>query len=474
MEQTQETSAMNRITATQGPGLDRRELLRLGTVGALATVAGGLGCRSVRRKPNVLFIAVDDLNNWVGCLGGHPDSLTPNIDRLAARSMLFTHAYSPGTNCNATRTALLTGMEPDSSRIFTNSVPFRSRLPDAVTLPEHFRANGYQVIGGGKIFHEAEESCWQEYHQPEAPELFPRRVPDSGYGFPWRGMLNWGPVRLPAKRMWDGRLAAWAAKRLRALPEPFFLAVGFLLPHLPWFAPREYFRPFRPRGVALPTVIDHDVDDLPRFAKQRTASKDHRLILDTGQWRHAVSAYLSCVHFADAMVGKVLDALDGSPLADHTLIVLWSDHGFHHGQKRHWHKYLLWDQATQVPFIISAPGITDPGRTCHRPVSLIDIFPTLVDLCGLAPAPDLDGASLRPLLTGSDADWDRPAVTSLGWGSYGIRTDRWRYIRYADGSEELYDHDWDPLEWTNLAGRSRFQGVKDELSRWLGGPWSGD
>jgi arylsulfatase A-like enzyme len=240
-------------------------------------------------------------------------------------------------------------------------------------------------------------------------------------------------------------------------------------PHIPWFVPREYFEMYPPDQLVLPAVKDDDLADVPPFARRIALNQNsrHDLLVSTGNWRRAVQAYLACITFSDAMVGRMLDALDRSPHRDNTIVALWSDHGYHLGEKWHWHKQSLWHRATHVPLIISAPGVTKAGTRCERPVSLVNLYPTLADLAGVEAGAGLDGVSLRPLLQDPQREWERPALTTYGRGNHAVRSARWSYIRYHDGSEELYDRRQDPNEWINLASHATLTKTKEDLRRWL-------
>jgi len=449
-------------------GLRRREVLA-----ALAGAAVA-AARPVSRR-NVLFIAIDDLNDWVGCLGGHPDVKTPHLDRLAARGLLFTNAHCAAPLCNPSRAALMTGIRPSRSGVYDNRQPFRKAAParEAVTLAQHFMAQGYRVVGGGKIFHGAfpDPASWQEYFPSQTQNKPPDPVPPKrpANGIPNAAQFDWAPLEAPDSAMGDWKVAEWARSELaRKHDRPFFLAVGFFRPHLPWYVPRKYFEMYPAERVTLPAVKDDDLDDIPPMGRKFARPEgDHRNVLRYGQWRQAVQGYLASISFVDAQVGRVLEALEGSPHAGDTTVVLWSDHGWHLGEKLHWRKFALWEEATHNVLIIAAPGLTRPGSRCSRPVSLMDIYPTLVELCELPRRPRLEGVSLAPLLGDPQAVWERPAVTTYLRGNHSVRSERWRYIRYRDGSEELYDHLNDDLEWHNLAARPECHAVKQELSRWL-------
>lgn len=452
------------------PGTRRTflKILGLGS-GALALgyAAWRFGISTFRRRknpPNVLFIAVDDLNSWVGTLGGHPQARTPNLDRLAARGVLFTNAHTASPRCNPSRTAVLTGIRPSTSGVYNNDQPWRAVLPDAVTLPGHFKAHGYRVLGSGKIFHGPfkDPSSWHEYHKkprPYQPDHLPLNEIAGSEQF------DWGPIDLDDDETSDAKVVAWAAERLRGMRDrSLFLACGIYRPHLPWYVPRKYFDMYPLEEVQLPPVREDDLEDIPSRGSRIARTNTHRTLVELGKWREAVQGYLASLSFSDAMVGRLLDALDASGYATETIVVLWTDHGWHLGEKLHWRKAGLWEEATHVPLIFVVPGLTSPGGRCEASVSLLDLYPTLIDICGLPPVAGLEGESLRPLLDNPRARWDGASVTTLDRNNHAIRTRRWRYIRYDDGSEELYDHQVDPHEWDNLAGKPEHAQVKKTLA----------
>jgi arylsulfatase A-like enzyme len=422
------------------------------------------GDRESVDRPNVLFIAVDDLNVWVGALGGHPQVRTPNIDRLAARGTLFTRAYCAAPACNPSRAALLSGRRPSTTGIYHNNQPWKPVLRDSITLPEHFKGHGYYVAGGGKIFHGGDDDprFWHEYfRRPADPP--PARPSLSGLG---RAQFDWGPLDATDEAMGDYKLVSWAAKQLeQSRDRPLFLAVGFVKPHLPWYVPSKYFDMYPLDAVKLPAVRDDDLADVPPAGVRMAAPDgDHRAVVAADQWRQAVQAYLATISFLDAQVGRLLDSLDRSPHHDHTIVVLWGDHGWHLGEKQHWRKFALWEEATRAPLIFVAPGLGKPGARCDRAIDYMNVGPTLTDLCDLPHLAAAEGASLRRLLADPTASWDRPAITTHGRNHHAVRTDRWRYIRYSSGDEELYDHNADPHEWSNLAADPRHAAIKAELA----------
>jgi arylsulfatase A-like enzyme len=452
-----------------------------------------------KQAPNVLMICADDMNDWLACLRGHPNVQTPHLDRLACRGVLFTNAHAPATTCNPSRTAVLTGLRPSTTGVYGNGQWWRPALPDAVTLPEHFKAHGYYVAGGGKVYHWHSRlggfnppEQWHEYFRLVYDEPAHRAGPGAAeftgfhwpHGFPLNGLeavrlgkhppmgprqFDWGPLDRSDLEMGDGQMVTWASEFLkREHDRPFFLAAGIFRPHLPWYAPSRYFEPYSLDDLHLPETKEDDLDDVPergrRMALART--KEYELVARSGQYRSAVRAYLASISFVDALVGRLLEALERGPCADNTIVVFWSDHGFHLGEKRHWHKSTLWERSTHVPLLITVPG-RKGDAICDSPVSLLDIYPTLIELCGLSPREELDGASLVPLLERPEAAMDRAVVTTSGRGSHAVRSRHWRYIRYADGTEELYDHRTDPHEWTNLAEDPDCEQVRRELARCL-------
>lgn len=444
----------------------RRAVLQGLAATALAAASGP--ARAGRRRPNVLFISIDDLNDWVGILGGHRQARTPNIARLAKRGVSFENAHCTAPACNPSRTAVLTGLRPSTSGVYGNDQGWRPVLPDAVTLPQLFRRNGYTAIGSGKVFHFGDPRSWDAYH-PDPCERPPdgRRATPSDSALVHIDTIKYGPSRAGRDGvMSDYKIARFVEQQLgKKHDKPFFLACGFFKPHLPWHVPQKYFDMYPLDRVAVPVVEKGDLEDIPEAGRRMARVDTHRALVRKKAWREAVQGYLAALTFADAMLGRVLDALDASDHRDDTLVVLWSDHGWALGEKFHWKKFALWEECTRVPMIIGGPGIAQ-GR-CARPVNLVDLYPTLADLCGFGVPAGLDGVSLSPLLSNPAAVWDRPSVTTHGFGNHAVRDERWRYIRYADGSEELYDHDADPNEWRNLALRPDKDEIKARLAAHL-------
>ncbi|MCW0217815.1 MAG: sulfatase [Prosthecobacter sp.] len=417
-------------------------------------------------KPDVLFIAVDDLNDWVEHLGGHPQAKTPNIDRLVARGTTFTNAHCAAPACNPSRAALMSGLRPWQTGIYTNSDPAQSVMKDTLTINRHFLAQGYNTLGGGKIYHgfnsEGRDDTWTEW-----AGLFPSiKEKEANMNGLNNGHFDWGPVDAPPSDMGDYKLTDWAINHLKTAPtdKPLFLGVGYVKPHLPWYVPREYFDRFPLDTIQLPVTKDDDLADIPKAGVNMAKPQgDHAAVLKHDQWKKGAQAYLATISFLDDQVGRLLEGLDASPRKDKMIIVWWTDHGWALGEKQHWRKFALWEETTRTSCAIVAHGVTQPNSICKAPIDYMNIYPTLCELTGL-PLPDhVKGASLKPLLKDPEAAWDHVAICTHGRGNHAVRDTNWRYIRYEDGSEELYDHSKDPYEWTNLAGEVGMSDIKTKL-----------
>lgn len=456
----------------------------LAALAAAALLSASAAAQETSRH-DVLFIAIDDLNDWVGYLGGHPQTQTPNIDRLAARGMAFLNAQTASPLCNPTRTALLSGLRPSTSGIYGNAPDWRSQaiFADKATLPRHFRDNGYETLGAGKIFHahtfyEAgfsgfnDQTAWDNFYPSLARQLPDEIGPVSrpaNQNTAFAG-FDWYPLVAEDTALGDGQVVGWVERQLLAESEaPRFLAAGIYRPHLPWYVPEHYFDLHPLDEIQLPPYRPDDLDDVSAFAaRSDTLSVEtHEWVLAADAWEDGVQAYLASVSYADAMVGRLIDTLDATGRADNTIIVLWGDHGFHLGEKGRWRKMTLWNESLHVPFIIVAPGITTPGATTRAPVSLMDIYPTLVELAGLERPAHVEGRNLVPLLEDPTLEWDYPVLSTYGYGNHAVVSERYRYISNADGSEELYDMIDDPNEWTNLANDARYADVIEELATHL-------
>lgn len=445
--------------------------------------------RSAYGKPNVLFIIADDLRDYTGWLGGHPQSVTPNMDRLAKLGMRFTNAHCNYALCNPSRTSLMTGMLPSSSGVFGNEQDWRrsAQIAGKPTLPEYFKQQGFLTAAAGKIFHanhggpEGRLTGWHGGRRGfEQDAAWDQRFPGAGVQIPdlpvhtgqnFNGLdiwhWDWSGISVEDDKTDDGQVVAFAADFLgKKQKKPFFLALGLYRPHSPWYVPQKYFDALPLDSIKLPEVKADDLDDLPAIAKPGKGGH-HAEIVAKNLWKEAVRAYLANVAFCDAMLGRVLEAVEKGPNAKNTIIVFTSDHGWYLGEKQMWHKGKLWEPATRVPLSVYAPGVTQPDSVSTQPVALIDLYPTLCDLVKVSKPEHLDGTSLKPLLADPSVKRDKPAITCMGGGKnagYAARDERWRYIRYSDGSEELYDHQNDPNEWANLATKPEHAAEKTRLA----------
>jgi arylsulfatase A-like enzyme len=458
---------------------------------------------------------VDDLNDWIGCMGGHPQAVTPNIDRLAARGVLFTNAHCASPACQPSRAAVFTGLMPEKTGVWSNeSKAVTKTAPNAVRIPMAFKAAGYLTMGTGKLIHEGLDPAFSEtryFEQRWSPITNkqseftkqdihtkgsdnPRHLVTDSKGrkvvIPLNRMpsdrnpttkagesFDWGPWDVPDSDFGDTKITDWAIDKLEKKSDaPLFLAVGYYRPHIPLWAPERFFHRFKTDPGKLPPIKPDDLDDLGetgrKFALEAYTGGSHASVLKHDQWQKAIEAYLACITYVDAEIGRLLDALDRSPHKDNTIIVLWSDHGWHLGEKQHWGKWTAWERSTRVPLIIAPPlsqaeNFAKAGSRCDQPVGLIDLFPTLTALCEVRPPEHLDGESLVPLLRDPSMKTGRKLVTTIGPGNFTVRTERWRYILYKDGSQELYDHKTDPNEWTNLAGNPDHRSVMDSFKSLL-------
>ncbi|TWT80720.1 Arylsulfatase [Planctomycetes bacterium CA13] len=426
--------------------------------------------------PNVLFIAIDDLNDWIGCLGGHPNAVTPNIDRLARRGVLFSNAHSQAPICGPSRASLFTGLLPSTSGIYgqisDKQIPLASPIAArARLLPDYFEDYGYKTLACGKLFHNGDRAGVFDDYGGQAsfgpkpkkrfkydPAWFPDKMGST--------QTDWGAFPETDAEMPDDKIAAYGVEKLKQQHDkPFFLAVGFMRPHVPWYVPQKWFDMHPVENIKLPPYIANDLDDVPEISRQVNdlpAMPTTEWAIEENEWKNIVQSYLACTTFVDAQVGKVLDALRQSPYRDNTIVILWSDHGYHLGEKNRFAKQALWDRANRMPLIIATPDRRH-GAICSKPVGLIDLYPSLLDLCALPANTVNDGRSLAPLLANPNATWDAVTITTYGPGNHAIQTERYRFYQYEDGSLELYDHAEDPNEWKNLALDPSMKDVLDTL-----------
>lgn len=419
-------------------------------------------------KPNILFIAIDDMNDWTGFLGGHPDAITPNLDKLAKKGISFTNAHCPAPACSPSRNALLYGIEPFNS----GSYPFyelgiHDELADKyISLPHFLKESGYSTYGAGKIHHGSfnDEREWTEYFKSKP--IKKQFKEGLGYHHGKGGKMSFRATLNPDDEHIDHQVASYGIDILKEKHQkPFFLAVGIVKPHLPFDAPVRFFDAL-PDEVDSPEILKNDLDDIPKVGREM--KKSGSLYDRENKWNEVRRAYLACISWADYNIGRVLDELEKSPYADNTIIVLWSDHGYHLGEKMSFKKFTLWEEATRVPFIIYDPRTKMKNKQdCSQPVSLIDIYKTLGELVDLKIPEYVNGTSLVPLLREPEKHTGEPAITTWGRGNYAVRSNNWRYIRYFDGSEELYSHENDKNEWYNLANKPEYDKRKAKLAKYL-------
>jgi arylsulfatase A-like enzyme len=431
-----------------------------------AAVAGFAPAADIPKKPNVLFIAVDDLNHWVGHLGRNAQTKTPNIDRLAKRGVTFTRAYCAAPVCNPSRAALMSGLRPGSTGVYDNGQDWKPVIGKNKTLTTQFLNAGYNVYGSGKIYHANAHRPgeWTDYRVGGKQKAVPH--PDAKND--GVGGIKFKPLTDDSK-LPDEDIVNYGIEQLRAKHDkPFFIAVGLHKPHMPWNVPKKYYDLFPLDTIQLPPTHEDDLKDVPPAGiKMAKPDGDHAAMLKSGRWKEAVRAYLATIAYCDTQIGRLLDAYDKSSYKENTIVVFWGDHGWHLGEKEHWRKFALWEEATRTPLIWVAPGVTKAGRVCDRTVDLMSVYPTLCSLCGIEKPKHLEGEDIQPLLLDPKAKWGKPAITTFHRNNHAVRTAKWRYIRYADGSEELYDHDKDEYEWTNLAKDAKYADAKKELIKRL-------
>jgi choline-sulfatase len=449
-------------------------MIRLVSFLLLAVLASSVRA-AAPSTPNVLMIAIDDLNDWIGCLAGRPAALTPNIDRLAARGTLFSNAHCQSPLCNPSRTSLLSGLRPTTTGVYNLQPGPRdvAMLKDWVMLPQYFQTHGYFTAAFGKVFHDGavkpadRAKEFNVYGAAPPIPTPPKKIVETPS--PMKA-VDWGVYPADDREQADWKIADLAIAQMRDAPKdkPFFIAAGFRLPHVPCFASQKWFDLYPEDKIELPPVLSNDRDDVPEFAWYlHWKLPEPRLswLEQKKEWVPLVRAYLASTSFMDSQVGRVLDALAASGRMDNTVVVLWSDHGWHLGEKAITGKNTLWERSTRVPLMFAGPGV---GRGVVKdPAELLDLYPTLIDVCGLPKRDGLEGHSLMPQLRDAKARREWPAITTHNPDNHTVRTTKWRYIRYADGSEELYDMIGDANEWTNLAKDPRHAGVKAELAKWL-------
>tara|TARA_B110000014_G_C20117944_1_gene591099 strand:- start:447 stop:1979 length:1533 start_codon:yes stop_codon:yes gene_type:complete len=451
------------------------------------------------KKPNILFIAIDDLNDWIGSLDGKDGMFTPNLDKLSNKGILFSNAHCSAPACSPSRASVMSGVRPSTSGVYANQHDWRKSpvLKNSVTIPEYFQGKGYIVKGGGKLFHalswiqtyygidQIDSTIWDDYFPSKIRQL-PESIWPASHTIDSINTVRWNPIAAPytderpnyffdyaplgdEKNMADYKVVDWAIEELnKPHDKPLFLGVGIFRPHIPWFVPKKYFDLYPIESIKLPKLIENDLNDVPKFPHQWLRKSWQKWILDNDQWKYAVQGYMASISFSDAMLGRLIDGLNKSKISDNTIIILWSDHGMHIGEKEHWEKFTLWEESTRIPLIIYVPGLQPRnGNICREAVSLLDIYPTLVELIGDVPFKQLEGVSLLPQLIDPSLEREEPAVTTFHYNNHSVRTEDWRYISYNNGEEELYDHRKDPDEFHNIADKPESEQIKLELKRWL-------
>lgn len=417
---------------------------------------------------NILFIAIDDLNDWTGFLGGHPDALTPHMDELAASGMVFENAHCAVPSCNPSRCAIMAGFKPWGSGIYTNPGGGRSHqnlrvspvTTTAYTLPEYLSNHGYYTLSRGKIYHFPTDynDTW-DYWEPNSGSY----GSINGNHFYRADRVTWGATDQKAENTMDFLAAKWASGQLQQdFDKPFFMACGIFRPHLPWYVPQEFFDKFNIDSIDLPTINTNDLNDIGFVA-----DSDYSNLETNGKLREAAWAYLANVNYADSCVGIIMDALKKSKYYENTIVILWGDHGWHLGEKLRYRKFTLWEEATRMPLIIRVPGVTPENARSKEPVNLVDIYPTLTHLCQLPPNTNNQGKNLAPILYGEADTLDNFTVTTYKEGNHAIRTRDFRYIRRIDNREELYDHRVDSNEHTNLWLDASYKDMIESFSTML-------
>ena len=448
-------------------------------------------------RPNVIFIAMDDENDWIGAFGGNPQILTPNMDKLCnENAMVFTNAHCTAPVSCPSRSALLSGFRPERTGCYDNTQNMLGSelIQQYATMPEYFSKNGYVTISSGKIFHihptkngqdhgQWAYDIWEQVGGDQSPQLDKltsrtRRLVEGvvmanqKYNGKIGVDLSWGPTIASKEETVDYRTAKWFAKQLQSdFEKPFFMAMGIAKPHLPWIVPQEYFDMYDLNKIKIPEFKLDDLDDIlkPNGDKKFSATDDFLwLNQDEKLFKAAVRAYMASTTYVDECVGIVLDALEKSKYRDNTIIIIWGDHGWHLGEKLRFRKSTLWSEATRVPLIIRTPEMKS-SSVCNRVVNLIDFYPTLIELCALPKRDVIDGRSFAPLLKNPDKKWPYPSITTQGPGSFTVNDEIWRYTIYNDGTQELYNLKNDPMEWENLIRLNDKKALvaKARLEKWI-------
>jgi arylsulfatase A-like enzyme len=439
-----------------------------------------------QEKPNVLFIAIDDLNDYVNSMNGSLKIPTPNIDRLVAKGTIFTNAHCQAPICGPSRASVMTGLYPSTTGNYLqlsdlNIKRGNDAAESAVFMPDYFEEQGYKTMAVGKIYHNGDAAnTFDEYggkfswYGPRPNERI-HYDPSKMNHKVGNTSTDWGAYPEHDSLMTDFQSAAWAERKLRENhDQPFFLAVGFIRPHVPWYVPQKWYDMFPLDSIKTPPYKKNDFDDIPPFARKVADAPmmpTTEELLKSGEWRNVLQAYMACVAFADAQVGKVLDALERSQYEDNTIVVLWADHGYHLGEKNRFAKQALWERDTRTLLVFKEINGKE-GQTCSAPVQLLDIYPTLLDMCKLPHSESLEGHSLMSLIQNPRKNWKYPSLSFYGEGNIAIRDERFRLIQYEDGSLELYDMKNDPNEWNNLANDDKYKRKVRGLRKFISSGWA--
>ncbi len=439
-----------------------------------------------QEKPNVLFIAVDDLNDFASCMNGSISIPTPNIDRIAAQGTLFLNAHCQAPICGPSRASIMTGLFPSTSGNYlqmhdTEIKKSNDAVSKSTFMPDYFEANGYKSLAVGKIYHHGDAAqTFDEYGgifdffgpiPDDRMKYDPTKLPNKT----GKTMTDWGAYPATDSLMPDYKSAQWAIEKLnKNHQDPFFMAVGFIRPHVPWHVPQKWFDRFPIQDIKTPPYLNTDMDDVPEMG-QKVADAPMmpttEELIKTDEWKHMIQAYSACVAFVDAQIGKVLDALEQSPYAENTIVVIWADHGYHLGEKNRVAKQALWERDTRTLLAFKIPGV-EPNPAVNAPVQLLDIYPTLLEACGLPKYDMAEGNSLIELIKEPNSNWKGHAVSMYGVGNVSVRDCQYRLIQYEDGSQELYDLVNDPNEWNNLAKGDKYKKTIKQLSKSIPKNWA--
>ncbi|MDF1754095.1 MAG: sulfatase [Verrucomicrobiales bacterium] len=430
-------------------------------------------------KPNVLFLICDDLNCDMG-LYGHPQVKTPNIDKLGERGVRFDNAHCQYPLCGPSRASFMTGLYPDQTQIRTNGIYIRETLPNVKTIPQFFRDHGYFATRIGKIYHynvpkhigtsgHDDPYSWNYTINPRGRDVTDESLIKSLRKNSFGGTLSWLAADGTDEEQTDGIAATEAIKQLEQSAKdkvPFFLAVGLFRPHTPYVAPKKYFDWYPLESIKIPEVPEDYDSSIPAPALSSIRRKKDQIQLEDKIIREVIQSYYASISFADAQAGRILDALDSSGLADNTIVIFTSDHGYHMGEHGHFQKTTLFENATHVPLVVAGPGVDAKGTACRTPVEMVDFYPTLTELAGLDTPDYVSGVSLVPALKDPTAPLREFAFTQYSSG-YSIKGPRYRYTEWGDKGSELYDHQNDPREMKNLANSPDFRPLVKELSQKL-------